>query len=109
VKIFRFLLIVVPVICIAALALEFLDYPVDFGSYMAGLGVAVIINFLLNTFDEWQSVAERPNERQSIKLETKETPNDIVRAAGAANRKVTIASIVLVIVLIGILISFASF
>ncbi len=103
-RLLQFALVVIPIILLAALVIDFWGYTLDFFSYFYGLGVAAIITFILNTFDDWRSTAERPNQRQSVKIETKETPNEIISAASEANRNLILATIILLIILLGLLI-----
>ncbi|MBI5653605.1 MAG: hypothetical protein HZC40_24625 [Chloroflexi bacterium] len=59
-------------------AIRLLGLPFEFVSFGGGLMVAMIVGFLSFQFNNWWSSFARPYKPQTIKLETKETPAQIM-------------------------------
>jgi len=106
VKIFTFAFVLITVGLIAMPIIEFLGFPLDIASYIAGMFVAGVIDYLLGRLGKWRSAAARPNQRQSVEIETEETPNEILSAASMANRNSILLIIALLVILLGLFIYF---
>jgi hypothetical protein len=59
---------------------------IESSSYFAGLGTAALAEFIRFTIANWWSAMTQPYKAQEVKLETKETPAQIVSAATGAAR-----------------------
>ncbi|MCI0476774.1 MAG: hypothetical protein L0Y55_11045 [Anaerolineales bacterium] len=82
-----------------------LTFEVDWSSYFVGLFIAATTAWIYFTVIGWRRTADRPEQKQIVEIQTKETPKQITNAAFLANLK-TVALLIVGLCAIFILVGF---
>ncbi|CAG0935557.1 hypothetical protein TFLX_04399 [Thermoflexales bacterium] len=84
---------------------DILKFQIEWTSFWAGLGVAMVVGFVYFLITDWWSTVTRPTRPQSVTQTTTETPRQITMASFWAIIRGIVIFIVVAIIVFRVLVS----